>query len=89
MSASAAAAGGKRQRITVATDGGKSDCKAIANYRCATSSLYNIKAVPLIISLSGLSLVKVRSDITQTLKGLLSNPHDYSASKQVQILRRH
>ena len=68
MSASAAAAGGKRQRITVATDGGKSDCKAIANYRCATSSLYNIKAVSLIISLSGVSPPDDSSTFSKTEK---------------------
>ena len=36
MSVSAAAAGGKRQRITVVVTYGKSDCKAIANYRWVT-----------------------------------------------------
>ena len=30
----------------------------------------------------GVSLVEVRSDKTQTLKGLLSNPHDFSSQRK-------
>ena len=60
----------------------KSICLFAMRFLCVETSSNPAAELKAALPLCSVSLVEVRSDKTQTLKGLLSNPHDFSSQRK-------